>query len=181
MRKLRFSRVERSRGNNCRRFQMSHAISRRWRSALTRYGRDWKRGRKVTSNNSTIFLHCMPNNRFLSQFSQYVSISRVFNAWRMADHFAANSLFPPLPLSPCMALSSTPVSFFLAELPSLSIFISLSRILPVLFHPPFLSRIPGSFIFFANYFLPTLLISSSRVYTLRVHHGQGGGLNCTNE
>ena len=72
------------------------------------------RGRKVTSSNDAIFLQRVSNNRFLSRFSQYISISRVFNAWRIANHFAANSLLPSLPLSysPSLSLRAFFYAFF---------------------------------------------------------------------
>lgn len=83
-----------------------------------------KRGRKVTS--SRYYSCSMPNNRFLSRFSQYVSISLAFQCLTDGRPFCSAFSFPLFSLS---ALSSARVSVFLSQNFHLFQFLSRSRTL----------------------------------------------------
>lgn len=112
----------------------------------TLYGWDWKGVGRWQVAMVLYSLQRVPNNRFLSRSSQYVSISHVFNAWRMADHFPANSLSPLPPfLVLCTSLLLSPCAFFYACFlfsPGFRLFqfLSPSRILPRSLSSPFFSR-----------------------------------------
>lgn len=119
-----------------------------------------KRGRQVTS--SRYYSCSMPNNRFLSRFSQYVSISLAFQCLTDGRPFcSASSLFPS---SPPSVLSSARVPVFLSQNFHLFQFLSPSRTLQLSFILLFSRRYRKLSTSFANYFPPTLLISSF-VYT----------------
>lgn len=137
--------MERSRGNNYQWFQTLHIISRWWYNSYNsfrlpysycRFGTytlwmELKKGWKVTSTNGAIFLQRVSNNRFLSRFSQYISISRVssmLDGWPtilQRGLFPSISLFLFLPFSlfhfsPSLSLFVFfyAYSFFFTELPS---------------------------------------------------------------
>lgn len=135
-----------------------------WRLALIRYGWDWKEvGRwQVAATIPVAYLTIAFCPGFLNTSLSHVS--SMLDGWPtilQRAHF--------FPFFSLLCASFCTCSFFFAKLPSFSIFILLSDS-AVLFHPPFFSRMPGPSIFFANYFPPTLLISSF-VYRL-VHRGQ---------
>lgn len=121
-----------------------------------------KRGRQVTS--SRYYSCSMPNNRFLSRFSQYVSISLAFQCLTDGRPFcSASSLFPSFsPVS--SVLSSARVPVFLSQNFHLFQFLSRSRTLQLSFILLFSRGYRKLSTSFANYFPPTLLISSF-VYT----------------
>lgn len=144
-----------------------------WRLTLTCYGWDWKGVERwqvamvLYSCSVCLTIGFCPGflNTSLSR------VSSMLDGWpTILQRALFFSSFPSSSLS--LSLS---IYFLLRVFPffrRVSVFLNFYLPLgfSVLFHPPFLSRIPGSFIFFANYFSPTLLISSS-VYT-SVHRGQ---------
>jgi len=169
-------------------FRLSYS---HWRLALTRYGWDWKGVGRWQVAMVLYFCSVCLTIGFCPAFLN-TSLSRVssmLDGWptilQWTLFFSLSFLFPlsfslSLSLSLSLSIRFLPRFFpFFAKFPSFSIFISLLDS-PVFFHLLFLSRIPGSFIFFANYFLPTLLISSS-AYIPPCASWARGGLSCTNK